>query len=377
METKTFTSTLEVKDDEPGRVTAVIATFNVIDRDGDVILPGAFVDGQEVPLVAAHDWSMDGWIGKGVIRVTDTEAIFDGQFWLDTTDGAEAYKKVKNMGDLQQWSWGFHVPEGAARTGVFQGQTVRFLGEDVPLEVNEASPVLVGAGVGTRTLSVKGMKRALAVHRTPVSEEAWDGPATVATIPNDAGAAVLQKMFAWMDPDANPDTKAAYKFIHHEWRGGPGPANMTACSAGIGVLNGARGGADIPDADRVGVWRHLAAHLRDGDREPPELRALVADGMKFVDHAGRVLADTRELLDRARSLADLRAKEGRVLSSANVERLTRVLESLRELAGVLEELVSAAAPATEKGMQLFLDYQRTLAQLRGCPIGLASSDRRR
>lgn len=31
--------------------------------------------------------------------------------------------------------------------------------------------------------------------------------------------------------------------------------------------------ADTPDADREGVWRHLAAHLRDADREPPELQS--------------------------------------------------------------------------------------------------------
>ncbi|WP_200853980.1 hypothetical protein, partial [Klebsiella pneumoniae] len=83
-----------------------------------------------------------------------------------------------------------------------------------------------------------------------------------------------RRAYAWRDPDADPSTKSAYKFIHHEVSedGEPGPANLTACSAGIAVLNGGRGGADIPDSDREGVWRHLAAHLRDAGREPPELQ---------------------------------------------------------------------------------------------------------
>jgi len=81
-------------------------------------------------------------------------------------------------------------------------------------------------------------------------------------------------MFAWQDPDGDPTTKAAYKFPHHEVDGDgtPGAANLRGCSAGIAVLNGGRGGADIPDGDRQGVWSHLAAHLRDGDQEPPELK---------------------------------------------------------------------------------------------------------
>ena len=42
---------------------------------------------------------------------------------------------------------------------------------------------------------------------------------------------------------------------------------------GIGVLNGGRGGTTIPDADRQGVWNHLAKHLRDADLTPPELKS--------------------------------------------------------------------------------------------------------
>jgi HK97 family phage prohead protease len=52
-----------------------------------------------------------------------------------------------------------------------------------------------------------------------------------------------------------------------------GAANIKACQAGIGVLNGGRGGTTIPDADRQGVYNHLAAHIKDADLTPPELKA--------------------------------------------------------------------------------------------------------
>ena len=95
-----------------------------------------------------------------------------------------------------------------------------------------------------------------------------------ANLPNEAGAQTLRRAFAWADPDADPDTKAAYKFVHHEVsaRGQVGPANVKACVSGIGILNGARGGARIPDADRKGVHSHLARHLRDAGEEPPPLK---------------------------------------------------------------------------------------------------------
>lgn len=85
---------------------------------------------------------------------------------------------------------------------------------------------------------------------------------------------VLRRAHAWVDPDQDPGTKAAYKFIHHEVddRGQVGPANVRACTSAIGVLNGARGGADIPAGDRSGVHRHLARHLGDAGHQPAPLK---------------------------------------------------------------------------------------------------------
>ena len=90
----------------------------------------------------------------------------------------------------------------------------------------------------------------------------------------DAPAKVLRRAYAWLDPDGNPDSKGSYKFIHHEIGPGGevGPANAKACTSGIGILNGARGGADIPASHRKGVYNHLARHLRDGGDEPAALK---------------------------------------------------------------------------------------------------------
>jgi len=121
---------------------------------------------------------------------------------------------------------------------------------------------------------VKELRKALPVHHTETSEGAWDGPANEARLKNDETSSYYKKAYAWQDPDKDADTKAAYKFIHHEvdGEGNIGPANIKACRTGIGVLNGGRGGTTISDEDRQGVYDHLAAHLKDAGLEPPELK---------------------------------------------------------------------------------------------------------
>ena len=112
-------------------------------------------------------------------------------------------------------------------------------------------------------------------HHTGTVDKDWSGPGAETKL--DQEAEDLREAHAWADRGAergeDDDRKGTYKFIHHEVGrdGSVGAANVKACVSGIGVLNGARGGADIPASDRDGVYRHLAAHLRDAGREPPEL----------------------------------------------------------------------------------------------------------
>lgn len=115
---------------------------------------------------------------------------------------------------------------------------------------------------------------AIKPHKTEVIEAEWDANEEVARLRPGEDEAYYRRMFAWQDPDADPTTKTAYKFPHHKVSGDgePGPAVIRGCQAGIAALNGARGGADIPDSDREGVWEHLASHLEDADVEPAPLK---------------------------------------------------------------------------------------------------------
>jgi hypothetical protein len=104
-----------------------------------------------------------------------------------------------------------------------------------------------------------------------------------------------------VDPEGDPATQAAYKFIHHFITdGAPGAASTRGCTASVAILNGGRGGANIPDADRQGVYNHVRKHLADAGVDPiPELASKslkvgrVLSGKNEAD-----LRDARDLIDK-------------------------------------------------------------------------------
>jgi 2'-5' RNA ligase len=130
------------------------------------------------------------------------------------------------------------------------------------------------------TLRVQEMG-AVGTHDTATTDGDWDGPANEKRLDGPLTADKARAAYAWYDGSALTDgemPKSAAKFIHHEIGedGAVGAANLTACSATIAALHGARGGANIPEADRRGVYDHVAAHLRDAGKEPEPFRALHA-----------------------------------------------------------------------------------------------------
>lgn len=159
MDTKAL-ARVEIKDADRGEVVAAFAKFGVIDHDGDVTVKGAFTDGAPVRISAYGHTSWGGAlpVGKGVIREVGDEAVMEGQFFMNTTHGRDHFETVKELGGvgLQEWSYGFDVdgPDGSS-WGDHDGQHVRFLKK---MKVHEVSPVLLGAGIGTRVLSTKNLK---------------------------------------------------------------------------------------------------------------------------------------------------------------------------------------------------------------------------
>jgi ATP-dependent protease ClpP protease subunit len=143
----------------------------------------------------------------------------------------------------------------AERTGTESGEwrermrAETWIGAEEAVELGLADEIL-----GTPKKS-RVTNKAYPVHHTATEDSPWDGPAAVAAMPNDPET--LRYCHAWTDAEGDPENKSTYKFPHHRREGGP--ANLAACRNGLARLTQ----ADIPEADRAGVERHLRAHLED------------------------------------------------------------------------------------------------------------------
>lgn len=149
---KRYDSThIKLQEDGTGSFTARFAKLGVIDYDQDVILSDSLSNAGSDVLVCqwGHKWDMPT-VGRGPIDEVDGEFEIKGQFYLQTEAGKEHYETVKANGELQEWSFGFDILE--AVPGELDGMRVRVIRK---VRVFEVSPVLQGAGIGTRTTGIK------------------------------------------------------------------------------------------------------------------------------------------------------------------------------------------------------------------------------
>ena len=149
-------SGVEIKSATEGKALVRFATYNEIDHHGDITRKGAFEDGQQVVISAYNHQSWGGSlpVGKGVIRDGGDGPYGDLQFFMNTAAGRETFETVKELGPLQQWSYGFDLLKKSTTTIEDEGieKSVRVIEK---VKVHEISPVLLGAGKSTATVGVK------------------------------------------------------------------------------------------------------------------------------------------------------------------------------------------------------------------------------
>lgn len=293
----------------PGTGQALVSTLNLEYDIGwgwtEMIMSGCFDDSiaahPQIPIFYNHDW-YGAPIGLGKPKVDGDQLLVDFNLYLGMGDLVDRVYQAMIDEALEEWSIGFWAEEitwdkdNDRCDQISQG------------DLAEASVCVRGANPETGTLDLSGKpgwlmgdekerqaevsrlrsrfnvpdldrrRGAIAIMHTPTSSAAWDGPGQEVKLDNEDGADVYQKAYAWVDPEKDADTKAAYKFIHHfvDSDGTVGDASTVACSSGIAVLNGGRGSTSIPEGDVQGVYDHLAAHLKDAGMDPPELKSRAA-----------------------------------------------------------------------------------------------------
>lgn len=76
--------------------------------------------------------------------------------------------------------------------------------------------------------------------------------------------------------------------------------------------------------------------------------ANLADELPLTDHLGAVADAVEDTVRRVKARAEMRAKEGRVLSTANLERIRRMHAAMQEMMPMLQELMDAGTPKVEE-----------------------------
>ncbi len=336
---KTKRFRLKGVDDVEGVVTAVIATLNVKDHDGDVTLPGAFGD-QEAPILPTHDWSHVP-LGKATISETETDVVARMKFNLELQAGRDWFGALKfdfeNGKPLQEYSYGYDILE--AEPGEHDGEDVQFLKS---LNVLETSPVILGAGVGTRTLEVKSApgtkahvelggsweltQRAIraAARKNLLDDgdaDAWLGYVYIEATFSDR---VIVEAYKEWEPD-----EWAEKYFEFDWK------------------------AETDGSITLSNVREV------------ELDVVVrAKSATYADQFSLVTSELKHLNTRSKALAALRTKEGRTLSQANRDRLTRLSSLISDVRVDLEALLADTTPDSDDEKALedsFLEIKSKIA----------------
>lgn len=321
METKNYKGTFrEMKED--GTAVVVFATMNIVDKDGDITLPGAF--GEQICKVQpAHNWDVPN-IGIAKIKEVKDEAIADIQFFLDMPSAKEWYTAIKrnhDVGVTQEYSYGFHIEQEDRRD--VENRSVRGL---LKLKVHEVSPVLLGAGMGTRTLAIKSCQ----------------------TCGNDATKASCT---CKKQQPVKPEEKTMAMMMG-SWESVMEKIRMAAHGMlfdedeenGWVSIEGTYSNRVIVSAynqDEYHCYQFDWARGEDGmveltNQTEVELAVVAQEkGLRMGDNFLHVIGEVKSLIRRVGALAAQRQKEGRALSRANRDRLSSLMSAITTVSEAL------------------------------------------
>lgn len=258
------------------------------DRMDDVFLPGAFEksiirhkeDSRPIRMLSQHD--SDFLIGGFPIEHVreDEKGLFVvGNINLDVQKGRESFALMK-QGVLTDMSIGFSI---MGESGVEFRDGIRFLKE---VEIFEGSLVAEPANVAAKITEVKTVVPFQDLPLAP-RDRAWDSDAAIARVrefteSTEVPSDEYRRAFLWFDSE-NADNFGAYKLPIADVIDG----RLTAIPRGIfavaAVLQGARGGVDLPEGDRDRVIRNVERYYAKMGLDSPfgdEKQYFVSDDVK-------------------------------------------------------------------------------------------------
>jgi len=300
-EVKTFNFEVKGIDEEEGTFYGYAATFSdTPDVYGDIIDKGAFKETLRTDkdqIVCLFNHSTMEPIGKPTEMSEDDNGLL---VKCKLTLGVQRAKEVLALmkdGVIKKMSIGYDTMKETPQNGIRHLQKIKLW---------DISPVVFAANreaviTGVKQLELKPYINEHACRlRNPDDFEDDSFRRTTRTSDGKKYSVIMGKL-----EGEDTMTEQAYRYDKEVW-----------------------------DADEAS--NHCKKH--DGTFEAAK------QALTFTDHAETVLAAVKEWVDRTKSLADLRLKEGRVLSTANRKRLASLLEALKSMTSDIDALLEATKP---------------------------------
>lgn len=219
-------------------------------------------------------------------------------------------------------------------------------------------------------------KRAIAFVTYPLAPRSldWDGDAAIRRVRVWAGArsesdiegmdfTKYRNAFAWFD-EKDPEALGSYKLPHHDVIGGELATIFRGTSAALAALSGARGGVDIPAADRPQVQAHLDMHLEEFEGDEEGSRDKNQEGLRMNEEQVKaLLAPLGKRLDGIEKILDEVKK-----ATGNEEgktALAEVSETVKEMKSTIEKIEASSKANDENLDQIIEDSEKRFEQVEG------------
>jgi len=292
---------LKALDDLPeGGFEGYASVFNVVDEHGDTILPGAFNDALKAFIREGFITTDHNWLDTGVATIEDA---FEDERGL--------YIRARFHSDPDSQAVRTRIVERIQR-GKAVGLSVGFIANWDDIEFRDEVMVF------------KRVAKLIEVALTNI-------PANPLAMATNAKSLV--------PPDGDDAGQAAPDVVARN--------AVEVDLAGITMLFPADTLEQHADAIAEAVHKITGQPVAFAIGEPggDEPQEQAPEGMPFVEEAEAVLAAAQRFTERAASLAEMRAADGRTLSEDRRQRIAQVAEGLKAGAAALAALAAAPEPA--------------------------------
>lgn len=346
LEHKTVKFEVKEVNEEEGTFEGYAATFSKTpDAYGDIIDKGAFKKTlkerfNRIKILWNH-YILEP-IGKPLEMIEDDKGLFvKGKLSLGVQRAREVLSLMKD-GVITELSIGYDTMKETYDEGIRHLEEIRLW---------DFSPVTFAANPEA---VVTNVKKATSFGNLPLADRdrAWDATACERRVRAWAGGEdnmnwnKYRQAFFWYD-EGDPELFGSYKLGFADIINN----RLTAIPRGIfavaAVIQGARGGVDIPEADEAGVKAHVEKYYAKMRKE--------FDDEEIVAPWNKAAPESTEPVEP--KPAD-ETKSGRVLSASSLEKVRAALDALQAL---LEAAESEPEPA--KATQLSEEVVKEAARL--------------